>query len=969
MEEEEKFLKYKIVQQIDIYKKNSFSSSKFINECTFNENIIPNEMTYINILSLLSKFHEYNVIFPKRTTYYEYFNNSKVVIEDLKKLIIKLKSIKKILKLANIEESEISGYILFYEKIINLEASTDNMTIYNLNYDKLINILNFFHIKYKNKEFQIHKNSLKKIIEMCGINYDESFRYLNIYDVEERIIKKNNITNEDGKNLKENNSSKINSTQKDENKNGSIFENSSKSKDKDNNILEPINTNNKDIKDNKNNNINNKLRQNNLNDQDNKNKKFLEDKNIKNQIYKNNNKIIELNNINDENINNNKKALDRNNINEEDKKKNNKNKKDNEEDNESINKTKEKNKNNSDENKKNNKKNSAIFKNPRNDKPKSKSKNKTIIKTIGKNKTKNNSKNKIQNNNKIKSRKESKEEILPKERLEKRHNTNKINNINTLKDNIYNSKHKNYNLLDFIDNSEDSDEKKIFERSYEFLKTPAFNAKHNKIKDKSYNVNTSDNANNINNDSQKEIINLIEEEINIQAKSKKKDNIKKRKASKKLTSQRKRPKINYEIEHANSVTYLRTVSTLKQSNEIQTETELIYPYNGYTKSITSFSIETPEKPKKLITKKNDDYCYYPFILRKTPELNDKTIYLCGSLPKLGSWDSLRAIKMEEENRNGEIFFSKYIEVQKNEIPFEYKYFYYDNGNINWIGKPFENYLTFPQFFESLRKLTKSHISIINLNIRYINKIDGINIWDNRKNKIIELLLNKKADIFLFQEITRPQSDFIDRYLSSIYEFVGEYRDSTDKAEKCSICVNKLKYTVIHSGQFWLSSTPYIPGSNDFGNFFPRICTWASLKQIEGISLLFMNVHLDHLNKKAHLPCVKILIEEERKIENTYKDIHFVFIAGCFYCEENDEEIEYIRNQGFKEIIFENTYHGFTGLAKNHWDYMFWKEKNGDDIEFKEAYVMKKEGTINEYTRHYISDHFPIYAEFFHKNID
>ena len=997
MEEEEKVLKYKVVQQIDIYKKSSFSNSKFISECAFNENITPNEMTYINVISLLSKFHEYNVIFPKRTTYYEYFNNSKVVKEDLRKLIIKLKSLKKILKMANIEESEISGYILFYEQIINLEASTDNMTTYNLNYDKLINILNFFHIKYKNKEFQIHKNSLKKIIEMCGINNDESFRYLNIYDVEERIIKKYNTTNEEGKNLKENNLSKINSLQKEENKNNNnnILENNSKSKDKNKN-MEPTNTktNSEDIKNNHNNNINDELRQNNLNDKDNKNNKLLEDKNIENKIYENKNKIIELNNLNDENINNNnKKAIDRNNINDEDKKNNNnrnnlknqkekkedyennnktkeKNKKENEEDNESNNKTKEKNKNNIDRNKKNNKKNSAIYKIPRNNKNKSKSKNKTIIKTIGKNKTKNDSEKEIQNSKiKSNSRKESKEEILHKERIEKRHNTNKINDINTLKNNIYNSKHKNYNLLDFIDNSEDSNEEKIFERNYEFLKSPTFNDKHNKIKDKSYYVNTSDSTNNINNDSQKENINLNEEEISMQIKSKKKDKTKKRRASKNVTSIRKRPKLNYEIEHANSVIYLGSIPTLKQSNEIQTEAELIYPYNGYTKITSSFAIETPEKPKILITKKDDDYCYFPFILRKTPELNYKTIYLCGSLPKLGSWDPLRAIKMEEENRNGEEFFSKYIEVQKNEIPFEYKYFYYDNGKIKWLGKPFENYLTFPQFFESLRKLTKSHISIINLNIRYINKIDGINIWDNRKKKLIELLLNKKADIFLFQEITRPQSDFIDRYLSSIYEFVGEYRDSTDKAEKCSICVNKLKYTIIHSGQFWLSSTPYIPGSNDFGNFFPRICSWASLRQIEGISLLFMNVHLDHVNKKAHLPCIKVLIEEERKIENKYKDIHFVFIAGCFYCEENDEEIKYIRNQGFKEIIFENTYHGFTGLAKNHWDYMFWKEKNGDDIEFKEAYVMKKEGTINEYTRHYISDHFPIYAEFFHKNID
>ena len=62
----------------------------------------------------------------------------------------------------------------------------------------------------------------------------------------------------------------------------------------------------------------------------------------------------------------------------------------------------------------------------------------------------------------------------------------------------------------------------------------------------------------------------------------------------------------------------------------------------------------------------DEYCFYPFILRKTPEFQDKTIYLSGSLPKLGNWDPKNAIKMDEETRNDEEFFSKYIEVKKNE---------------------------------------------------------------------------------------------------------------------------------------------------------------------------------------------------------------------------------------------------------------------------------------------------------------
>ena len=821
MVEEENIVNYKVVQQIDIYKNTSFSNTKYTNEDKYIENKISNEITYASALSLLAKNHEYKVIFPKQTTYYEYFNNSKVTVEDMRKIRLAMKSIQKILKLANINDSDIFIYIIFYHTIIDIETSTENMIIYNLNYNNLMNIIKCFYIKYKNDEFHIHKNSLKKIIEMCGITYDERYRYLNFYEVEEKTIRKYN--------------------NKDSNENISkIF-----------------------------------------------------------QISDENNKNSEKNIINKEkNGDNNKDKIE----------------------------------------------------------PKLKSKSKIKKKITSKNKDKNNntSKNKIKNNSKVKNKKTKEENAIPIPNILKKKNN--INNINTLKYNIYNTKMKNFNLLDSF---EDDDNDDIFERSYDFLKTPRISNKYNRNKENDFfnSIENINNNKNMINDPKKEELSLH----NI---------IKKNPKKKKRQISKKRKISNYKVNHENSVTYICSNTPLKQSNEIQTESEFIYPFNGYTKFTTSFAIETQDRPKILLSKKDDDdYCYYPFILRKIPELKGKTIYLCGSLPKLGSWDPLRAIKMEEENRNGEEFFSKYIEVQKNEIPFEYKFFYYDNnGKIKWIGLPYHNYLTFPQFFESLRSLKKSHISIIDLNIRYINDIDGINIWDNRKKALIELLLNRKADIFFFQEITRPQSDFIDKYLGAIYEFVGEYRDSTDKSEKCSICVNKLKYTIIHSGQFWLSSTPYIPGSNDFGNFFPRICTWASLKQIGGISLLFMNLHLDHVNKRSHLPCIKVLIEEEKKIEKNYEDIHFVFIAGCFYCEENDEEIKYIKNEGYTEILFGNSYHGFTGVANNHWDYMFWKEKNGDDIEFKKAYVMEKEGTINESRKHYISDHFPIYAEFFHKNI-
>ena len=1153
MKEDEEIVNYKVVQQIDVYKNTNSSLSKSVKKDQFIENEISNELTYRTVLSLLSDSHEYHIIFPKQTTYFEYFNNSKVIVENLRKIIIKLKSIKRILQLADIDESEILTYILFYHTTINLETSTENLVTYCLNYDTLMNIIECFHINYKDKDIKVNKNSLKKIIQMCNLTYDERFRYMNFYEVQEKTIKsykdtqhsdlpqinenvsisnkedysaqneqnspglnnenknaeinmnqniipqinedklkkdnknenENELVKKDAENDKKNENSPVIDENKTPKKNNNSTSNVNKVKNKSfkkvkkhsthkktrssvdsknvpkiNNLELSKNINNIDNENNKNptvanaqyenmNKINNEsipTENNNLgNNENNINESPQKLKNSSKPNKSPNNSSSNLNSDNNGNNENNKNGDDKNLNKIENSSSNNNNNEDKKEDkdkdkNKEKNEDKDKNKNKKEENDSNINEKSNKEKENENlpsSQNANKDDNKPDIQKNGKKSIKAKSQNKIKLKNKIKNK------VLPQTPHKKKNNL--------LKYNIYNQKHKNYSELE----SNVIEEPDKLGQSYDIINTPKMklnnndnnnynnnnnnidnnnnnndndiyyysidnrlleenkndddsnlnlnkhlNNNKNKNKDKNgannkkangAKTNGNDDKNNLNgnenidpNNNKEEKMNKNNEDLNDdkieflldQDANSDKKKLKNKTSPKKRGSPKKKKKnILLEIIHGSPVIYYGSPSKRKSigiGTEIGTEpeTKAMYPYNGYTKfNTSSFAIETPEKKQlDIINKKKDDYCYYPFILRKTPELQNKSIYLSGSLPKLGNWDPLRAIKLDEESRNGEEFFSKYIEVLRDEIPFEYKFFYYDNGKINWIGIPFENYLTFPQFYESLRALTKSHISIIDLNIRYVNNIDGINVWDNRKNKLIELLLNKKADIFFFQEITRIQSDFIDRYLSSIYEFVGEYRDSTDASEKCSICVNKLKYTIIHHGQFWLSSTPDVPGSNDFGNFFPRICTWATLKQIEGISLLFMNVHLDHVNLEAHLPCVRVLIEEELKIEQRFKDIHFVFIAGCFYCEENAKEIKYIKDQGYTEIMYENTFHGFTGIANNHWDYMFWKEKDGDDIEFKEAHVLKKEGTIDESKNHYISDHFPVYAEFFLNNI-
>ena len=371
--------------------------------------------------------------------------------------------------------------------------------------------------------------------------------------------------------------------------------------------------------------------------------------------------------------------------------------------------------------------------------------------------------------------------------------------------------------------------------------------------------------------------------------------------------------------------------------------------------------------QKSRPQRQGNICKYAFILPKSPEYGSCTMYLTGSIPQIGSWNERQAIQMDEEMKNGQVFYTKYLDINKDDLPFEYKYFFIKDGNVTWLGKSNINYKAHPQYFHLYQKLHKNKISVFDLNIRYLNDVDGLNVWDYRKEKLVQVILKYSPDILFFQEITRPQYEFMEKNLNSIYENVGVYRDNTDHSEKCSISYNKIKYTLTDWGQFWLSSTPYTPGSNDFGNFFPRICTWALLKQVNGEQFLFFNIHLDHANFSAHLPCMNVVLNESEKVIRKFPDTRMIFLGGCFYCEEDDPLINKLKSSGYNEVMFENTFHDFTGEADRHWDYMFWKERNmerGDTkIELKRAIVPKGDSTIDLNRQQFISDHYPVIAEF------
>ena len=71
-------------------------------------------------------------------------------------------------------------------------------------------------------------------------------------------------------------------------------------------------------------------------------------------------------------------------------------------------------------------------------------------------------------------------------------------------------------------------------------------------------------------------------------------------------------------------------------------------------------------------------------------------------------------------------------------------------------------------------------------------------------------------------------------------------DSVTSSEMAPILVKRSAFLIKQWETFWLSETPYIPGSKNWGSVFPRTVTWVSLIHTDtGRPLIFVNTHFDY----------------------------------------------------------------------------------------------------------------------------
>lgn len=185
------------------------------------------------------------------------------------------------------------------------------------------------------------------------------------------------------------------------------------------------------------------------------------------------------------------------------------------------------------------------------------------------------------------------------------------------------------------------------------------------------------------------------------------------------------------------------------------------------------------------------------------------------------------------------------------------------------------------------------LSVMTYNIRLDIKSDGVNQWDNRKEKVYDLILKYSPDIFGVQEALPNQVTDLDKNVDG-YRYIGVGRDDgKQKGEYSAIFFKENLFDLLDNNTFWLSETPDVPGSKSWDAAITRVATWAKLRhKASGKEFLVMNTHFDHIGKEARKQSAGMIKQQAEKLANGQP----VIITGDFNITRDEEPYSVLMNE-------------------------------------------------------------------------
>jgi endonuclease/exonuclease/phosphatase family metal-dependent hydrolase len=245
------------------------------------------------------------------------------------------------------------------------------------------------------------------------------------------------------------------------------------------------------------------------------------------------------------------------------------------------------------------------------------------------------------------------------------------------------------------------------------------------------------------------------------------------------------------------------------------------------------------------------------------------------------------------------------------------------------------------------------------NLRFENDFDGENHWHRRRDLLVRTIVKDRPLVVGTQEGKPSQLNYLSEHLVG-YRISAGSRLWDDNCQYPTLYYRDDSLRLVEDGEFWLSRTPQIHLSKNWGSAFPRMMSYALLERVETDRQFWFSVtHLDHISQRAR-------IEGARMVRSWARDRGAPTILVGDFNDVPGSEVHRIltRPRGpfhdsweclsREEDHHSYTQHGFSGVpAKGRIDWIL------ATPEFRA--VDAGLGRDHESGR-YPSDHFPYWAD-------
>ena len=157
------------------------------------------------------------------------------------------------------------------------------------------------------------------------------------------------------------------------------------------------------------------------------------------------------------------------------------------------------------------------------------------------------------------------------------------------------------------------------------------------------------------------------------------------------------------------------------------------------------------------------------------------------------------------------------------------------------------------------------LRVMTFNVRFPSPDDGDNVWEHRKDILVDTIRQYQPDVLGTQELFYFQGNYIVDELPE-YQWFGISRRGNHDNEHMGIFYKRDRLFVVESGNFWLSENPHKAASMSWEVSLPRMVTWARFRDLEGEEFYLYNTHFPHRRQDAaaRLKCAKVIVGDLRR---------------------------------------------------------------------------------------------------------